>query len=312
MEARPRIIRRYEGGYRMIDRPKFNEMTYDDIRFYDKNYKSHVERHGYYDTIEMKMDGIWGCMVITDGKYVIYSRTGKAKAVGDIEHSVDMILLGEYMKGSHWGHKMGMDGHFYVFDCLQFKKDLKPYQLTTRRKYIKKSLRDIRIQNESYDTESDFGWIRQLPHYPIRDSWSMWYQYVKRQGYEGLVLKNSKSKYGDVGAWARVKNTTEIDYMCIGFEPADPESRYAGQVGAVRGSLIDHPCDVKCGGLTDAQRKEFTDNPEKFIGKVFTATGHGWFPSGSIRHPKYSHFRDDKSMMECTYDQIPESHRYES
>ena len=296
----------------MIDRPKFNEMTYDDIRFYDKNYRSHVERYGYYDTIEMKMDGIWGCMVITDGKYVIYSRTGKAKAVGDIKHSVDMILLGEYMKGSHWGHKMGMDGHFYAFDCLQFKKDLKPYQLTTRRKYIKKSLRDIRIQNESYDTESDFGWIRQLPHYPIRDSWSMWYQYVKRQGYEGLVLKNSKSKYGDVGAWARVKNTTEIDYMCIGFEPADPESRYAGQVGAVRGSLIDHPCDVKCGGLTDAQRKEFTDNPEKFIGKVFTATGHGWFPSGSIRHPKYSYFRDDKSMMECTYDQIPESHRYES
>ena len=296
----------------MIDRPKFNEMTYDDIRFYDKNYRSHVERYGYYDTIEMKMDGIWGCMVITDGKYVIYSRTGKAKAVGDIKHSVDMILLGEYMKGSHWGHKMGMDGHFYAFDCLQFKKDLKPYQLTTRRKYIKKSLRDIRIQNESYDTESDFGWIRQLPHYPIRDSWSMWYQYVKRQGYEGLVLKNSKSKYGDVGAWARVKNTTEIDYMCIGFEPADPESRYAGQVGAVRGSLIDHPCDVKCGGLTDAQRKEFTDNPEKFIGKVFTATGHGWFPSGSIRHPKYSYFRDDKSMMECTYDQIPASHRYES
>jgi hypothetical protein len=147
----------------MIDRPKFNEMTYDDIRYYDKNYKSHVERHGYYDTIEMKMDGIWGCMVITDGKYVIYSRTGKAKAVGDIKHSVDMILLGEYMKGSHWGHKMGMDGHFYAFDCLQFKKDLKPYQLTTRRKYIKKSLRDIRIQNESYDTESDFGWIRHCP-----------------------------------------------------------------------------------------------------------------------------------------------------
>ena len=312
MEARPRIIRRYEGGYRMIDRPKFNEMTYDDIRYYDKNWTSHVEKWGYYDTIEMKMDGKWGCMVITDGKYVIYSRTGKAKAVGDIKHSVDMILLGEYMKGSHWGHKMGMDGHFYAFDCLQFKKDLKPYQLTTRRKYIKKSLRDIRIQNESYDTESDFGWIRQLPHYPIRDSWSMWYQYVKRQGYEGLVLKNSKSKYGDVGAWARVKNTTEIDYMCIGFEPADPESRYTGQVGAVRGSLIDYPCDVKCGGLTDAQRIEFTDNPEKFIGKVFTATGHGWFPSGSIRHPKYSYFRDDKSMMECTYDQIPESHRYES
>ena len=217
-----------------------------------------------------------------------------------------MILLGEYMKGSHWGHKMGLDGQFFAFDCLQYKKDLKPYQLTTRRKYITKAIEHIEENN------TEMIWVSRLPHFPLSDIWSLWHYKVKNKGYEGLVMKNSKSKYGDVGAWARVKHTTEIDYMCIGFEPADPESRYAGQVGAVRGSLIDHPCDVKCGGLTDAQRKEFTDNPEKFIGKVFTATGHGWFPSGSIRHPKYSYFRDDKSMMECTYDQIPESHRYES
>ena len=64
--------------------------------------------------------------------------------------------------------------------------------------------------------------------------------------------------------------------------------------------------------LSDEQRKLFTADPSRWIGQVFKATGHGWFPSGSIRHPKYSYFRDDKSMMECTYDQIPESHRYES
>jgi len=297
----------------MIDRPKFREMTYEDVRYYDKNWPTCVEKHGYYDSVEMKMDGIWGCMVITDGKYVIYSRTGKAKVVGDIKHTVDMILLGEYMKGSHWGHKMGIDGNFYAFDCLQFKKDLKPYQLITRRKYIQKAIRDIKAQNDR-DSEgvSVFKWLRKLTAYPLNDAWSLWYQNVKRKGYEGLVLKNSKSKYDDVGAWARVKNTTEIDYICIGFEPADPESRYAGQVGAVRGSLIDYPCDVQCGGLTDKERLEFTTNPDKYIGKVFKATGHGWYPSGSVRHPKFSNFRDDKSMMECTYDQIPISHRYDS
>ena len=137
----------------------------------------------------------------------------------------------------------------------------------------------------------------------------MWYHKVKRQGYEGLVLKDSKSTYNEKDAWVRVKLQTEIDYMCIGFEPADPESRYAGQVGAVLGSLIDKPCKVQCGGLTDAERLEFTSNPNKYIGRVFKATGHGWYPSGSVRHPKFAEFRNDKSMMECTYDQIPESHR---
>ena len=150
--------------------------------------------------------------------------------------------------------------------------------------------------------------IVRLPHYSLRDSWSLWYQNVKRKGYEGLVLKNSKSKYDDVGAWARIKNTTEIDYMCIGLEPADPESRYAGQVGAVVGSIIDKPCKIQCGGLTDEQRTVFTANAGEYVGRVFTATGHGWFPSGSVRHPKFSHWREDKGILECTYDQIPVTH----
>ena len=74
----------------MIDRPKFKEMSYDEYRFYDKNYPPAVDKHGYFDSVELKMDGIWGCMVVADGKYTIYSRTGKAKQVGDIEHDKDM------------------------------------------------------------------------------------------------------------------------------------------------------------------------------------------------------------------------------
>tara|TARA_R110002020_G_scaffold254862_1_gene468639 strand:+ start:126 stop:1010 length:885 start_codon:yes stop_codon:yes gene_type:complete len=292
----------------MIDRPKFKEMSYDEFRRYDPRWLRDGEKK--YDTVELKMDGIWGCMVISDGKYVIYSRTGKAKQVGDIKHDVDMILLGEFMKGSHWAHKHGCDGKFFVFDCLKHKKDLASLQLRTRRKYIEKSILQLYNMNTSEDGEcNDVNFIRRVKSHSFKEGWGMWYHKVKRQGYEGLVLKDSKSTYGEDKAWARVKMTTEIDYMCIGFEPADPESRYAGQVGAVIGSLIDKPCKVQCGGLNDRQRLQFTANPQDYIGRVFKATGHGWFPSGSVRHPKFSEFRDDKRMMECTYDQIPESHR---
>ena len=105
----------------MIDRPKFKEMTYGDVRFYDKNYPHHVEKYGFYDSVELKMDGIWGCMTLYQGEYTITSRTGKVKMhqhysmYGD----QDDIILGEYMKGSHWGHKMGYDGMFFAFDCLR-------------------------------------------------------------------------------------------------------------------------------------------------------------------------------------------------
>ena len=136
----------------------------------------------------------------------------------------------------------------------------------------------------------------------------LWSYYVDRMGYEGLVFKNN-SEYFDKHANIRVKQRVEIDYMCIGFDMADPESKYAGQVGAVRGSLFDKVCDVKCGGLTEAMRKEYTANPDKYIGQVFTATGNGWFPSGSVRHPKFSLWREDKQLHQCKYNQIPESIR---
>ena len=292
----------------MIDRPKFKEMSYDEFRRYDPRWLRDGEKK--YDTVELKMDGIWGCMVISDGKYVIYSRTGKAKQIGDIKHDVDMILLGEFMHGSLWGRKHNVDGKFFVFDCLKHKKDLASLQLTTRRKYITKSIQQLYDLNVSYDDDvNNVNFIRRVQSHPFKESWSMWYHKVKRQGYEGLVLKDSKSTYNEKDAWVRVKLQTEIDYMCIGFEPADPESKYKGQVGAVIGSLIDKPCKVQCGGLTEKERRMFTDNPDAYIGRVFKATGHGWFPSGSVRHPKFAEFRNDKRMMECTYDQIPEIHR---
>ena len=115
--------------------------------------------------------------------------------------------------------------------------------------------------------------------------------------------------YDNNEANVRIKRTCEIEYMCIGFADADPESKYAGQVGAVRGSLIDYPCDVKCGGLSEIQRTQFTMHPKEYIGKVFTAKGNGWYKSGSIRHPKFKNFRNDKTTDECTYEQIPEAIR---
>tara|TARA_R110000824_G_scaffold208368_1_gene393969 strand:- start:1238 stop:2122 length:885 start_codon:yes stop_codon:yes gene_type:complete len=292
----------------MIDRPKFKEMTYDEFRRYDPRWLREGEEK--YDTVELKMDGIWGCMVIANGEYNIYSRTGKIKQSGSIKHDVDMILLGEFMKGSHWAHKHGLDGKFFVFDCLKHKKDLASLQLRTRRLYITKSIEQLyNLNMDDVEDINHVNFIRRLKNYSFREGWSMWYHKVKRQGYEGLVLKDSKSYYGQDNSWARVKMTTEIDYMCVGFQPSDPDSKYTGQVGAVTGSLIDKPCKVQCGGLTEKQRLLFTANPDDYIGRVFKATGHGWFPSGSVRHPKFSNFRDDKRMMECTYDQIPEIHR---
>ena len=75
-----------------IDRPRFREFTLDEL-VEGKSPES-------YDLVQLKMDGIWGCMTLQHGEYTITSRTGKVKAhqhysmYGD----QDDVILGEYMK----------------------------------------------------------------------------------------------------------------------------------------------------------------------------------------------------------------------
>ncbi len=272
------------------DRPKFNELRPQD---------SIPEE---YDIVQLKMDGIWGCMVVNDGAWSLYSRTGKIKAEGVIDNpNIDCVLLGEYMHGSHWGHKMGVDGEYFVFDCIEIHgQDLTNNPLADR-------LDIASDQVSMLKTQVDF--INTLNTYPTEEHKILWDNYVKAQAYEGLVFKNSSSSYYDKNAWARMKGVVEIEYICRDFRPADEGTKYEGQVGAVIGTLADKDVAVTCGGLTDAERLEYTKNADNYIGKVFTAKGNAWYPSGSIRHPKFKQWRDDKEPIECTYDQIPESLR---
>jgi len=272
------------------DRPKFSE------------YKRNDSIPEEYDIVQLKMDGIWGCMVVGEGQWTLYSRTGKVKAEGEIENpNIDCVLLGEYMHGSHWGHKMGVDGEYFVFDCIEIHgQDLKDNPLADR-------LDIARDQVSMLKTQLDF--INDLETYEATEDNILWDNYVKAQSYEGLVYKNSSSKYFDKNAWARVKGVVEVEYICRDFRPADEGTKYEGQVGAVIGTLADKEVLVTCGGLSDADRLEYTENGDDYIGKVFTAKGNAWYPSGSIRHPKFKEWRDDKQPIDCTYDQIPESLR---
>ena len=277
----------------MIDRPKFKEIAYE---------MGHTVIPEKYNICQFKMDGIWGCMVIKDGQITIYSRTGQIKHEEQFpDPNIDMVLLGEYMKGSHWGHKMGIDGRFYAFDCVELHGiDITSQSYDYRYRKCKEELEYLLMHIEWLDCTETFD----------VDGWQeIWSFYVDGEGYEGLIFKDSNATYHEKGAWARMKNVVEIDYICVGFRPADKGTKYEGQVGAVIGTLIDKDVHVTCSGISEDMRKAFTKYPERYIGQVFTAKGNSWYPTGAVRHPMFRFWRDDKFPEECTYEQIPESVR---
>lgn len=276
------------------DRGSYTEITYDELSKLDVDTD---EFFSTYRKVELKYDGIWGRLEVHDGEWVIYSRTGKVKDSGTCASHLDYTLIGEFIHGKHRLHKKGM---FYGYDCLKYEDIyMHDYTFNYRRRYLRNAV-EVLTKEEEFE-----WWVRQSQLWDSYQWKHLWEQHVEGEaGWEGLVFK-SYSKYDDKGANIRLKRECEIDYVCIGFDMADPESKYAGQVGAVRGSLTDKPCDVKCGGLSEEARKIYTKYGHEYIGKVFTAKGNGWFPSGSVRHPKFQKWRDDKSIVDCTYEQLP-------
>ena len=284
----------YSGGH--IDRPKFREIRYSEG----------MDIPERYDRVEVKMDGIWGCLIIEKGYYRMYSRTGKIKAAGELplgtsnewDDKHKHILLGEYMHGSAWGHRKGIDKDFFVFDCLMYgSNDISDKSGVIRNRYARKLRRWL--------SDKGMKWIRRVYEYKSHQWEPLWKNKVMIDGYEGIVFKDSSASYGDKGAWMRMKAEIEIDYICKGFGDADEKSKYAGMVGSVIGTLYDKECEVKCSGLSEKDRQHYTDRATDYMGRVFTAKGNGYYPSGAVRHPKLVRWRDDKPMEECTYDQIP-------
>tara|TARA_R110002020_G_scaffold9593_5_gene37665 strand:- start:21171 stop:22076 length:906 start_codon:yes stop_codon:yes gene_type:complete len=292
---------------------KYQRPKYKEYKHTGDHTSTNKSIHHDFDLVQLKMDGMYATLTIRDNEWTITSRTGKIKAQGGWPNPYDdYILTGEYMKGSHWAKRNSDidEVGFYAFDIQRMINS--GSHMTSNADYhardlwLDKAVTDI--SENSLDIHREHFKIYKVKTYP-RLRWQMlWDKYVMSRDYEGLIFRNSYHEldWDHIGI-ARMKKHIEIDYICTGFEPAHTDSKYAGQVGAVKGTLIDKDVSVECGGLTDRQRLEYTADAEKYIGMIFTAKGNDWYPSGSIRHPKFKEWREDKTHYECSYRQIPTS-----
>ena len=296
----------------MIDRPKFKEIAYE-VKG-KGTVMPYKDVEDIYDTVELKMDGIWGVFICDKyGYWEIQSRTGKIKKEGHTEREGcwGATIIGEFMHGSHWAHQRGWDGKFFAYDMLHSettiggpKGDMKEWHFIKRRG----KLREL-IKHRGGKLVPDFMHLNHSN--PVRDWAALWDGYVQDEGYEGLVFKKNDERW-DESTWARMKAKAEIDYICMGFAMGGEDTKYKDTVGSILGGLRNADGDMimvcKVGGLTEAQRDFFRDNQDYFIGKVFTSHGYCFYPSGAIRHAKFKVFRKDKTAYECTFEQIPDSY----
>jgi ATP-dependent DNA ligase len=57
-------------------------------------------------------------------------------------------------------------------------------------------------------------------------------------------------------------------------------------------------------GLTDAMRKDMSENPDNYIGHVVEVEAMSTTKDGALRHPVFVRMRDDKIPEDCRYEEV--------
>lgn len=119
------------------------------------------------------------------------------------------------------------------------------------------------------------------------------YERYRAQGLEGVLVKDLDALYQRrrSQAWLKIKAEESKDLRIKATVPGT--GKYEGMIGAV---VVDHDgVDVNVGsGLSDELRAQ---EPEFFIGRLAEIEYHEVTPDGSLRHPRYKRFRDDKDVI---------------
>ena len=121
-------------------------------------------------------------------------------------------------------------------------------------------------------------------------------------GGEGVVIKSLRGYEND---WFKVKRIKTWDVVIMGFTEAKEgkTGKFKGQIGAIvfgcynnDGKLIEVG---RSSGMDNAQRRDFTDHRESYIGKVVEVKGDGIGNGGGIVFPRFVRMREDKLATTC-------------
>lgn len=198
------------------------------------------------------------------------------------------------------------DAEFHAFDLVPISL-FENNEKATKATYLER-----RTALEGMIPLTAKGMLRVTPRYFVNseEECQAYYEKFRARNLEGAIIKPREGKYERKRshAWLKIKAADTEDLRVIGaFEG---EGKYVGMLG---GLIVSRPhngahVEVKVGGgFSDQQRKEFWDAYKSELEKTF-APGvagvihnrlceveyHEVTPDGSLRHPRFLRWRDDK------------------
>ena len=119
---------------------------------------------------------------------------------------------------------------------------------------------------------------------------------VRNQGHEGLMIKRINYVWEPkrcADSWMKLKPDDEVDGQIVSYTPG--KGKYADMVGSLNCVAADGS-EFSVSGMTDAQRRDFTDNFEDYINQWLVATYMERDSKGGYRHPQFKRMHAEKNL----------------
>lgn len=258
-----------------------------------------------FDITQIKYDGWWARLVVTGGIAQIYSRQGQLKETRPVPGIADMVLIGEFLKGTNRACA-GDSGKVMVFDALFLPgtgtgiTQVFDYSYSARERFI----RNLKSEGRLPD------WVVPVESFSPTKSVALWEEHVMNGGGEGLVYRSSREVYHPATI-GRVKRVFTMDYVVMGFTESTTGKRKGMAGNLICGLYVNGVLTEKVkvgGGFNNPEMIDQFQNFGKYKGRVLEVKGWQLFESGAMRHPNACRnddgsirWRDDKRPEDCVW-----------
>lgn len=271
-------------------------------------YEKHRGKIVYPVAVEPKVDGVRVLAFVDDEEVTFYSRGGKEfttfdhlkEPLRELGYLFDypVVVDGEIMSGVfnktvgdvHRKDTQAVDATFYAFDILDSALFSQPKGNSSKELYAERRLATVEAITKIGDDRLTY-----LPSMPANDHEQVLalYREFRAAGYEGAMVKLLDAPYARKrsNGWLKIKDCLSADLRVTALE--EGEGKNVGKLGAL---VVDYNgVSVKVGtGLDDEQRASFWASQEDVVGRLIEVEYQEETPDGSLRHPVFVRFRDDK------------------
>jgi DNA ligase-1 len=259
--------------------------------------------------VEPKYDGVRCLAMVIGDEVKFFSRTGKeylnyqhigvelVAMLREAGITEDWVFDGEAMAktfnetvgSARRTGEAALDSKYYFFESMSLKNfeqgDKRPHGV---RRFEMNKLKDL---------ECDY--ILKTPMIiaeHMEDIMDM-YNKILSEGGEGVIVKPLRGLYKRKRShdWLKIKDTNSADCVITGF--FEGEGAMKGTLG---GFIVDfNGVEVRVGsGLDHHTRENVWKSPDLTVGLLIEVQYHEVTPDGSLRHPRFIKFRNDKPISD--------------